>query len=188
MHGGYGYCHEYKVEQFARDSKITSIYEGTNAIQALDLFGRKIRMKQGAALELLLNSMKASVKKARALTQLASYAVEVGKAIGALEELTHELTAAAGPDDSFMAYSWASPYLEIFGDVVLGWMLLWQATIAAEKVGSNGGADDSFYSGKILTAQFYASSLLPMIYGKIAAIQKNDRSLMQMTTERFTQL
>ena len=187
VHGGYGYCSEYKVEQCARDSKITSIYEGTNAIQALDLFGRKIRMKQGAAFETLLNHMRATVRKAREVSHLSSYAVEIGKAVAALEELTHELIAATTSDDSFLAYSWASLYLEIFGDVVLGWLLIWQAAIAAEKSGSDGGADDFYYSSKILTAKFYAGSLLPAIYGKIAAIQKKDRSLLHITEEMFAQ-
>ena len=121
VHGGYGYCHEYKVEQCARDSKITSIYEGTNAIQALDLFDRKIRMKQGAAFEALLSHMKATVKRAQGIADLSPYAAEIGKVIMALEGLTAELLAATAGDDPFLAYSWASPYLEIFGDVVMGW-------------------------------------------------------------------
>ena len=184
VHGGYGYCHEYKVEQCARDSKITSIYEGTNAIQALDLFDRKIRMKQGAAFETLLSHMKATVKRAQGIADLSPYAAEIGKVITALEDLTAELLAATAGDDPFLAYSWASPYLEIFGDVVMGWMLIWQAAIASGKIGKD---DDAYYTSKILTAKFYAGSLLPMVYGKIAAIQKNDRSLLHMTESIFTQ-
>jgi hypothetical protein len=184
IHGGYGYCHEYKVEQCARDSKITSIYEGTNAIQALDLFDRKIRMKQGAAFEALLSHMKATVKRAQGIADLSPYASEIGKVITALEDLTVELLAATAGDDPFLAYSWASPYLEIFGDVVMGWMLIWQAAIASGKIGKD---DDAYYTSKILTAKFYAGSLLPMVYGKIAAIQKNDRSLLHMTESIFTQ-
>jgi hypothetical protein len=183
VHGGYGYCHEYKVEQCARDSKITSIYEGTNAIQALDLFDRKIRMKQGAAFAALIGNMKAAVEEAQAIADLSPYAAEIGKGITAMEYLTTELLAATAEDDSFLAYSWASPYLEIFGDVVMGWMLIWQATIASGKLGKD---DDAYYTSKILTAKFYASSLLPMVYGKILAIRKNDRSLLQMTEALFT--
>ncbi len=143
IHGGYGYCHEYKVEQCARDSKITSIYEGTNAIQALDLFDRKIRMKQGAAFEALLSHMKATVKRAQGIADLSPYASEIGKVITALEDLTVELLAATAGDDPFLAYSWASPYLEIFGDVVMGWMLIWQAAIASGKIGKD---DDAYYT------------------------------------------
>ena len=186
VHGGYGYCHEYKVEQCARDSKITSIYEGTNAIQALDLFGRKIRMKKGAALNALLTNMKATVEDARGIADLAPYAAEVRKGITALEYLTTELLAATSNDDSFLAHSWATPYLEIFGDIVMGWMLIWQAAIAARNVEKSNG-DKPYYTAKILTAKFYITSLLPLIHGKIMAIQKNDRSLLQMTDELFTQ-
>ena len=182
IHGGYGYCHEYKVEQCARDSKITSIYEGTNAIQALDLFDRKIRMKQGAAFAALIGNMKAAVEEAQAIADLTPYAAEIGKGITAMEYLTTELLAATTTDDSFLAYSCASPYLEIVGDVVMGWMLIWQATIASGKLGKD---DDAYYTSKILTAKFNASSLLPMVYGKILAIRKNDRSLLQMTDALF---
>ena len=186
VHGGYGYCHEYKVEQFARDSKITSIYEGTNAIQALDLFGRKIRMKKGTAFTALLDSMKAAVEEAKKIADLFHYADELKKSITALEDLTAELLAATATEDSFLAHSWASPYLEIVGDLVMGWMLIWQAAVASGKAG-NGNGDEIFYAAKILTAKFYAGSLLPAVYGKIAAIRKNDRSLLQMTDALLTQ-
>ncbi len=174
-----------KVEQCARDSKITSIYEGTNAIQALDLFGRKIRMKKGAALAALLDNMKAAVEEAKGIADLSHCADELEKSITALEYLTTELLAATDTDDSFLAYSWASPYLEIVGDVVMGWMLIWQAVIAAGKAGNSNG-DETFYAAKILTAKFYIHSLLPMVYGKILAIRKNDRSLLQMTDALYT--
>ncbi|MRR17249.1 MAG: acyl-CoA dehydrogenase, partial [Deltaproteobacteria bacterium] len=180
VHGGYGYCHEYKVEQCARDSKITSIYEGTNAIQALDLFGRKIRMNKGAAFVALLEDMKTTVDEAKRIADLSAHATELEKSITALEYLTTELLSAQEKEDSFLAYSWASPYLEIVGDIVMGWMLIWQAAIAAGKTG-NGQGDEPFYTSKILTAKFYISSLLPVVYGKILSIRNNDRSLLQMT-------
>ena len=147
VHGGYGYCHEYKVEQCARDSKITSIYEGTNAIQALDLFGRKIRMKKGAAFTALLGRMKTTVEEAQGIAALSSYAVEIGKGIAAVEELTAELLAVNATDESFLAHSWASAYLEVLGDIVLAWMLIWQAVIASGRVGNSNG-DESYYRGQ----------------------------------------
>ncbi|HUN54874.1 MAG TPA: acyl-CoA dehydrogenase [Smithella sp.] len=187
VHGGYGYCHEYKVEQCARDSKITSIYEGTNAIQALDLFGRKISMNKGRAYDVLLATMKATLSDAQKSADLSPCAYAVAKVIDALEKLTTDLLAAKASDDSFMAYSWASPYLDIFGDVVLGWMLIWQAVIAEESAKKDGG-EDVFYNKKILTAKFYAGSLLPAVFGKIAAIRENDQSLARMTEAMLTQL
>lgn len=96
VHGGYGFCTEYKVEQFARDCKITSIYEGTNGIQAIDLFGRKIRMKNGAALNDILAEMRSAVAQASGIDELKSYADEVGRSVSALERVT----------DSFSKIRW----------------------------------------------------------------------------------
>lgn len=174
VHGGYGYCTEYKVEQFARDCKITSIYEGTNGIQALDLFGRKIRMSNGAAAEALFREMEALIAEASAVKSLASYAGEVGKSLAALKGVTAYLIQQSTSENAYLAYSWASPYLEIFGDVLLGWLFLWQAKVAA---GSR-SAGEKFYAEKVSTAQFYIDSLLPVVHGKIAAIMKGDKSLL----------
>jgi len=184
IHGGYGYCHEYKVEQCARDSKITSIYEGTNAIQALDLFGRKIRMKKGAALRSLMDKMAASVEEAKGFPELSSYADEVGRAITALQSLTDFLLTASSSDDAYLACAWATPYLEIFGDIVLGWMLIWQAAIAS-RVSGHDPIDRDYYAAKIVTAKFYAGTVLPAVHGKIEAIYKYDKSLLQMEEGLF---
>jgi len=177
--GGYGYTKEYKVEQFARDCKITSIYEGTNGIQALDLFGRKIRMENGAALAAVLAEMKAAVKEAAGVGELATYAAEVGKSVAALEEISKFLLERCSADDAYLTSSWATPYLEIFGDIVLAWMFIWQAKKACDNKATN-SADAQFYDSKINTAKFYISSLLPRVYGKIEAIKQYDRSFLAM--------
>jgi alkylation response protein AidB-like acyl-CoA dehydrogenase len=182
--GGYGYTKEYKVEQFARDCKITSIYEGTNGIQALDLFGRKIRMENGAALQAVLAEMKAAVAEASGVSELALYAEEVGKSVSALEEISTFLLEKASGDDAYLAYSWATPYLEIFGDVALGWMFIWQAKRACDNKATN-SADAQFYDSKIDTARFYIGSLLPRVYGKIEAIKRHDRSFLAMGASIF---
>jgi hypothetical protein len=185
VHGGYGYCHEYKVEQCARDSKITSIYEGTNAIQALDLFGRKVRMKKGAAMGALMEKMTAAASEAKGFSELSSYADEVERAIAALQSLTDFLLTASTSEDAYLAYAWATPYLEIFGDVVLGWMLIWQAAIACRDI-DHDPVDKAYYETKVLTAKFYTGSILPAVHGKIEAIYKNDKSLLQMEEAYFS--
>lgn len=185
VHGGYGYCKEYKVEQFARDCKITAIYEGTNAIQAIDLFGRKIKMNKGAAYNTVLSEMKAAVEKASAVSELAPYAEAVAKSISALEEITRFLIEKASGEDAYLAYSWATPYLEIFGDIVLGWMFIWQAWTAHGSEAGSSAKDKQFYAGKINTAKFYIGSLLPAVYGKIDAIKQFDRSFLEMGESVF---
>jgi hypothetical protein len=177
--GGYGYTKEYKVEQFARDCKIASIYEGTNGIQALDLFGRKIRMENGAALQAVLAEMKAAVKEAAGVAELAPYAEAVGKSVSALEGISKFLLEKCSGDDAYLTSSWATPYLEIFGDIALAWMFIWQAKKACDNKAGN-SADAPFYDSKINTAKFYISSLLPRVYGKIEAIKQYDRSFLAM--------
>jgi len=177
--GGYGYTKEYKVEQFARDCKISSIYEGTNGIQAIDLFGRKIRMENGAALQAVLAEMKASMKEAAGVGELVPYAEAVGKSVSALEEISKFLLERCAGEDAYLATSWATPYLEIFGDIALAWMFIWQAKKACDNKATN-SADAPFYDSKINTAKFYISSLLPRVYGKIEAIKQYDRSFLAM--------
>ncbi len=184
VHGGYGYCREYGVEQFARDSKIATIFEGTNGIQALDLFGRKIRMREGAALKTLLAKMYGDVEEAGKVPELAGYADDVSKAIAALDAVTKELLDRVSSGDAYTAYSWATPYLEVFGDIVLGWMFLWQARIACEK-GATSSGDDPFYASKLDTARFYIGSLLPLVHGKIQAIMRNEEAFSRMEEAMF---
>ncbi|MDQ5985075.1 MAG: 3-methylmercaptopropionyl-CoA dehydrogenase [Syntrophus sp. SKADARSKE-3] len=184
VHGGYGYCHEYKVEQCARDSKITSIYEGTNGIQAMDLFGRKIRMKKGRAFALLVDRMKETVLSAMEIDKLWDSAQELGHAVAAIATLTDSLIAASSTEDAYLAYSWATPYLEILGDVVIGWILIWQAAIACLKQAQD-TETENYYEAKILTAQFYTNTILPAVHGRIAAINRHDRSLMKIEETHF---
>jgi len=182
--GGYGFTTEYKVEQFARDCKITSIYEGTNGIQSLDLFGRKIRMEDGAALQAVISEMKSAVGEAAGVSELTPYAEAVGKSISALEDISQFLLERAAGDDAYLAYSWATPYLEIFGDIVLGWMFIWQAKQAWDNKAAQ-SEDEQFYASKINTAQFYIGSLLPRVYGKIEAIKQFDRAFVNMGESIF---
>lgn len=178
VHGGYGYCHENMVEQFARDCKVTSLYEGTNGIQALDLFGRKIRMREGDALRTVTSKMNEAVQEASKIGELSRYAEEVSKSISVLQYLTEHLIAQTS-QSPYLAYSWATPFLEIFGDIVLGWMFIWQAKIAHDSLVKH-KTDATFYTSKINTAEFYIGSILPIVHGKIEAIKRNDKSLLHM--------
>jgi alkylation response protein AidB-like acyl-CoA dehydrogenase len=182
--GGYGYCREYLVEQFCRDCKITSIYEGTNGIQALDLFGRKIRMKNGNAWAAVTAAIGETIGEAAKLADLAPYAEQLAEALAALEDTRSRLVAASSGADVMQAYAWASPFLEICGDVMLGWMLLWQARVARQRLGA-GGEGDAFLTGKMLTAKFYIGELLPAVHGKTGAIMRNDGALREFARQGY---
>ena len=175
--GGYGYCQDYEVEQFARDTKITAIYEGTNGIQALDLFGRKLNMRGGGVYQTFLAKVKETIVESAKVEGLSWYANEVSRAVEVLEEVTATLLKNRASEDAYLATSWATPYLEIFGDVVLGWQHLWRAMVAQEKA-SGGG----IYESVLKTAKFYIGSVLPEIYGKVEAISMNDKTLLEMTS------
>jgi hypothetical protein len=128
--------------------------------------------------------MKAAVKEAAGVSELAPYAEAVGKSVCALEEISKFLLERCSDDDAYLTSSWATPYLEIFGDIALGWMFIWQAKKACDGKASN-SADAPFYDSKINTAKFYISSLLPRVYGKIEAIKQYDRSFLAMGESIF---
>lgn len=182
VHGGYGYCKEYNIEQFVRDCKIMSIYEGTNGIQAIDLFGRKIRMKNGELFKTVLATIKKTTAEAAKMKLLAPYAEDLTLLLDALEKITDTLRQEGTVDDSYLQFSQASAYLDAFGDIVLGWIFLWQATVAEGKlhVPEPTAVDTLFCKEKINTALFYMGTMLPATMGKIMAFSKEDRSLLEL--------
>lgn len=180
--GGYGYCQDNEVEQFSRDTRITSIYEGTNGIQALDLFGRKLKMRNGEVYQTFLAKIKETIVEASTMKDLSWYTEEVSKAINALEDITAFLLKKSVSDDAYLATSWATQYLEIFGDVVFGWQHLWQAMVAQEKL-TKVPSESSFYESKLMTAKYYIGSVLPTIYGKMEAIKRDEKTLLNITSD-----
>ncbi|HOX29035.1 MAG TPA: acyl-CoA dehydrogenase, partial [bacterium] len=190
--GGYGYCAEYPLEQYCRDVKITSIYEGTNGIQALDLLGRKIGMGGGMVLMsflMELNQFIAANKKDEVL----------GKYITILEQTRDKLAGITsklpklGKENAYYPVLYATPFLELFGEIVCAYMLLEQAKIASVKLAAifaeRGAADDAakkaivadsseaaFYHNKIQTAAFFATNILPGVFAKEYAFNTGDVS------------
>ncbi|MGI6549463.1 MAG: acyl-CoA dehydrogenase [Syntrophomonadales bacterium] len=190
--GGYGYCSEYHVEQFARDCKIASIYEGTNGIQSLDLINRKISMKNGRAYQTVLSQVKESIVEALVWNELIPYASDIKSYIDMLEEITDQIQIMKSDGEGTLVESWAASYLEIWGDILLGWLFLWQARVARESLaeiqGPGTAANDpkiAFYTSKIVTAKYYLGTLLPLVAGKFEAIKKNDHVFLDMEDSYF---
>jgi len=180
IHGGYGYCTEYQVEGLLRDVKIAAIYEGTNGIQALDLLGRKVARRGGVMFMSTigwLNTFIARYKKDETVGEMVK-AVEEAKNLLAM--VTMEL-GGIGRKDVYYPALCASPYLELFGDVVFGRLLVEQAAIAAEKLSSDVSAGEKkFYDGKIKTAEFFVKQLLPRTEMLAATIRSGDRTALEM--------
>ena len=197
IHGGYGYCREYPIEQFLRDAKITSIYEGTNGIQALDLVGRKLLLNQGALFRSFVEQTEAASARFRENPRLQKIVDLFGEARSKLIETTVYFAKKGMSGEVTIPVLYATPYLELFGDVAVGYMLLWQAEIADKKlqeIYEKAGADKTeeqneilktnkeaaFYRGKIASAEFFSNFVLTLSTGKARAIMNGDLSVMEI--------
>jgi hypothetical protein len=199
VYGGYGYTREYPVEQLLRDSKIFSIYEGSNGIQAMDLLARKLGMAKGEHFMNLITEIKKTASHAEKIKKLAPIAAEVDVAADQLLDCAFFLGKNAMSDKVLAAFSHAYPFLEIMGDVVLSWLLLWRAVAAfpelekrladvdEEKKGDiiRKNSDAAFYDGQIRQAGYFAFSVLPLSMGKIKNIKCFDDSAVEMAEASF---
>jgi hypothetical protein len=203
VYGGYGYCSEYPIEQYLRDCKVTSIYEGTNGIQALDLVGRKLGMKKGANAVNLFMDIMATISEVQENEELKAYNAFLEEAATAVSDLTRYFGQVGKSAGFLIPVLYATPYLEIFGDVVVGRLLMQQAAIAADKLsviyaekGATGSrakqralvhdnADVAFYTGKIAAAKFFALNILTTVKSRCAAIRIGDKTAIELADESF---
>ncbi len=189
-HGGYGYCQEYPVEQLCRDVKITSIYEGTNGIQALDLVGRKLTLDGGALFKEYAAGLGTFVDTHLDHAVIGPW---VKKLAGARDQLvlsTKAIGKALGGGDPHYAFLVATPYLRLFGDVACAALLLEQALVALEKLGpgdlashrarAENDASARFYVDKLSTAQFFVHAYLPRAASYAETILSGDRSALEI--------
>ena len=164
--GGYGFCTEFPLEQYYRDIKITSLYEGTTGIQSMDLLGRKIVMNNGAAMKSLVGEMIETIKAASNYDDLKPYAQELKNASKEVEAILMHLLqfAMSGKHERFI--SDATIFMELMSTVVIGWQWLKMATTAKTAlVTGNTTYSSSFYENKIHTMKFYFKYELPKIAG-----------------------
>ncbi len=167
--GGYGYIKEFPMEQLLRDCRITMIYEGTNGIQAMDLLGRKLGMKKGKLVMDLFGEIQKTIMKAKEMDGLKDYSVKVEAALNKLGTVAMHLGKTAMSEKVLNAFAFAHPFLEVTGDVILAWMLLWRASIAAPLI-ENQKKDAAFYKGQVKSVEFFTNSVLPATLGKMEAI------------------
>ncbi len=199
VYGGYGYTREYPVEQLMRDVRITSIYEGTNGIQALDLLGRKMGLRKGRVFMDFMEEVGRIVVQAREIRGLEDLAERVAEALDKLGATALDLGQASMGRDYQAAFAQATPFLEVMGDVIMAWMLLWRAVAAQPGVekhlGQLGGEDRrrenagnrqaAFYSGQVYTARYFINTVLPATLGKMEAIQRRDDAVVAMPETGF---
>ncbi|MFT7621474.1 MAG: alkylation response protein AidB-like acyl-CoA dehydrogenase [Myxococcota bacterium] len=185
VHGGYGYIREYAVEGLLRDVKIAAIYEGTNGIQALDLLGRKVARKGGLMFMSTIGWINEFVAANKEHETLSDLVAKLDAAKNTLAQITMSLGQQSRGGDLYYPVLNASPYLEMFGDVVVAKLLIEQAAIAAKHIAEDDDEEMSqgewkFYRGKIATAKFFANRLLPRVEMFATVIRSGDRSALEM--------
>jgi len=197
--GGYGYTKDYPVEQLFRDCKIATIYEGTNGIQAMDFLGRKLGMKKGKTFHEFIQNIRKTIDEAKKIKLLRSLVVIVEKSLDRLEATALQIGALSTSSAYRVAYAFSFPFLELVGDVIMAWMLLWRATVAApkldkilgdtndkvriEKLRKNKNA--AFYEGQLKVAEYFIQTVIPVTLGKMNAIKKNNRAIVDIPEISF---
>ncbi|MBU2515438.1 acyl-CoA dehydrogenase [bacterium] len=186
VYGGYGYTKEYPAEQYMRDSRILMIYEGTNGIQALDLFMRKLRMDNGKPFLDFLARIQKTVENAKACDSLQNLAACLQDALNRYQEITALMGKTAAGEKILNAVAHATPLLEVTGDITTAWMLLWRATVATEALKDNPKKKDvDFYDGQLKTAEFFIKSMLPITIGKMNAIANMNGAVVEISEAGF---
>ncbi len=186
--GGSGYTRDYPIEQYIRDAKIDTIYEGTTAIQGLDLFFRKIAKDQGATLMMLgqsiLETIKGGSDEMAVERELLGKALEdVQNHVGAL--VGYSMGAMQDPPQIYKTGLHTTPLLESLAEVIIGWLLIRHADVALEALPDASDADRAFYEGKVASARYFAKTVLPKAAGRRALAETEDGGLMDLPVESF---
>jgi alkylation response protein AidB-like acyl-CoA dehydrogenase len=190
--GGSGYLQDYPLEQYIRDAKIDTLYEGTTAIQAQDFFFRKIVRNKGQALGALsgeitqfLESLadEGRLKEERAAVQKALE--DFGGIVGAMFQQL--MSGQEDPTNVYKVGQNATRALLSAGDLMVGYLLLRQAAVALKKLDGNGlsESDRAFYEGKTAVARFFAQTVLPELTARRAVAEAMDNSLMEVSEAAF---
>lgn len=183
--GGYGYSREYPVERLYRDNRLNPIHEGTNGIQALDLLGRKVTMKQGAALLHLSQRIEATIEATKETPALKEFSEALAAARQLVFETTQTLMGAAmnGEVEVFLAN--ASEYMDLLGHVVIAWLWLEQAQTANHQLATCSEADKPFYLGKLRACQYFYRWELPHTQRQAALLQSLDDTCLRAEEDWF---
>ena len=185
--GGSGFTQDWPLEQYVRDAKIDTLYEGTTAIQGLDFFFRKIIKDNGRALTKLAKEIGAFVATGG---NNATEKVELGKALEEMQAIigllvTHAMASQEKPEEIYKCGLNTTRLLMSDGDVIISWLLLRQADIAASKIGSATGKEKDFYEGKIAASRYFIHNFLPLISATRAIVEREDGEIMKVSEGAF---
>ncbi len=177
IHGGYGYTRDFPVEQYWRDQRLNMIHEGTHAIQAMDLLGRKVVMDGGKGLSLLAAKISATVERAMRVPDLAVHANQLAAALKKIGIATQAAWASGQPQE---ALANAVPYMQAFGHVVLAW--IWLDVSLAKQNATKSIAN---YAGITSANQYFYRYELPKIDAWLAVVESRDMTCAHVAEEAF---
>jgi len=190
--GGSGFLQDYPLEQYIRDNKIDSLYEGTTAIQGQDFFFRKIVRDKGVGLGALsteiqtfLDSIAEEGRLKDEREAVARALTEVGTMVAAM--ITQLTSARDEVRNVYKVGQNTTRLLMSCGDLAIGWLLLRQATVALAALDGNGlsAADRAFYEGKLAVARFFAATVLPELVARRKVVESTDNAIMDVAEEAF---
>lgn len=182
--GGYGFCSDYVLQQYLRDIRIFALYEGTTGIQSQDLLGRKVTMNNGEALKLLSVEISNSIKASMAHDSLAPYAKKLAAKLELTQDVLKSLMGFAMKGDYQRFLADATPFMEFFSNILMGWLWLDLAREAQNAL-TTGNKENStdFYESKIHTMQFYFKYELPKTTG-LAEILMDNKTALTIGTDK----
>ncbi|MDI6099007.1 acyl-CoA dehydrogenase [Actinoplanes sp. NEAU-A12] len=190
--GGSGFLQDYPLEQYVRDAKIDTLYEGTTAIQSLDLIFRKIVKDNGRALGTIAGEIQGFIESEAGNGQLKDERLALGKALGEMQSILGTtlgwLQAVQGGESRELYKIGLSSrrILLALGDVVLAWLLLRQAEVALNALnGEVSEPDKKFYTGKVAAARFFVREILPRIGADRRIIENTTLDLMDLDEDAF---
>jgi len=180
--GGYGFTREYPLEQYLRDAKILSLYEGTNGVQSMDLMGRKLIMDEGAPIKAFLSELRAFCTRYADHALLREQARSLVKAAVGLQELAGAMRKTLETDP----LHWGSktyPALLCFAEATMVWRLLDMAAVAQRKIDE--GDKSEFYAAKVMQARYFADLTLPALMARLQTCNRQSRDVVEMPEDAF---
>ena len=190
-YGGSGFLQDYPIEQYIRDAKIDSLYEGTTAIQAQDFFFRKIVRDKGVALAHVAGQIEQFVKNESGNGRMKTERELLATALQDVQAMAASLTgylmsAQEDPKNVYKVGLGSVRFLMSVGDLVIGWLLAQQAAVAIEALDAGASGDDrAFYEGKIAVASFFAKNFLPLLTSTRHVVETLDNEIMELDEAAF---
>jgi len=189
--GGSGFLQDYPLEQYVRDTKIDTLYEGTTGIQGQDFFFRKIVRDDANSFTVVVNEIEAFIETLERDGRLKVEADHLATALGDVVEMVDLMlgwqdASADHPEDVYKVGQNTTRLLMCVGDLLVGWLLLRQAAVAQDALAAGARhADADFYAGKVAVAHFFATTVLPELAARRQVLEETDDTLMSIPDGAF---